>query len=330
MVRGGLTPVRETGNPSTGDRLSALVARSLIGVTQRLPREAALDLAGRVGRTYARLGGPRTSVARVNLRIAFPEWSESQRERVLVSCCANLARNFVELALLGRAEAEEFRRLVSIEGMEHLESARKTSESGGVIVLTAHLGSWEFLAAAMVAHGLPVTIVYRSRENPLTEELLAGLRRSGGSELFARGSAARAALRALRDGKILAMTYDQNCGREEGVFVPFFGRLACTRSAPPRIAMRTGAPVVPIFVERIGESARHRVRVLPPLAMVPEGEDRDAAVRENARRMTAVIEDEIRRNPDQWIWVHRRWRTQPRGEPRPYPSRRRRARRESA
>jgi KDO2-lipid IV(A) lauroyltransferase len=263
----------------------------------------------------------------VNLRIAFPDWSESQRNRVLVDCCANLARNFVELALLGRADAEEFRKLVRIEGLGHLEAARKESGTGGVIVLTAHYGSWEFLAAAMVAHGLPVTLVYRSRENPLTEELLAGLRRSGGSELFARGSAARAALRALRDGKILAMTYDQNCGREEGVFVPFFGRLACTRSAPPRIAMRTGAPVIPIFVERVDESAYHRVRVLPPLEMLPEGEDREAAIRENARRMTAVIEGEIRRRPDQWIWVHRRWRTQPRGEPRPYPSRRSRTRR---
>jgi KDO2-lipid IV(A) lauroyltransferase len=293
-----------------------------VGLVQLLPRQAALDIAGLVGRAYAALGGPRSSVGRINLRIAFPEWTESRRRSVLVESCANLARSFVELALLSRGDPGELRRLVRIEGLEHLEAARRDSETGGVIVLTAHLGSWEFLAAAMVAHGLPVTLVHRARDNPLIEELLSSLRERGGSELYARGSAARAALRALREGKILAMTYDQNCSREEGVFVPFFGRLACTRSAPPRIAMRTGAPVVPIFVEREGGRARHRVRILPSLEMLPGGEDREAAVRENARRMTEVIEAEIRRMPDHWIWVHRRWRTQPEGEPKPYPPRR--------
>jgi KDO2-lipid IV(A) lauroyltransferase len=90
--------------------------------------------------------------------------------------------------------------------------------------------------------------------------------------------------------------------------------------------MRTGAPVVPVFVEREGGGARHRARILPPLEILPEGGDREAAIRENARRMTQVIEEEIRRVPDQWIWLHRRWRTQPKGEPKPYPSRRPRSR----
>jgi KDO2-lipid IV(A) lauroyltransferase len=259
----------------------------------------------------------------VNLRIAFPDWDESERRRVFAESCANLARGFVEFALLGRADAEELRRLVSIEGLEHLDRARKDSESGGIIVLTAHLGSWELLAAAMVAHGLPVTVVHRTRDNPLIEEMVGVLRERGGAEMFARGSAARAGLRALREGKILAMTYDQNCSRGEGVFVPFFGRLACTRTAPPRIAMHSGAPVVPVFVQRQGGGACHRARILPALEILPSGDDQEAAVRENARRMTQVIEEEIRRAPEQWIWTHRRWRTQPKGEPRSYPSRRR-------
>jgi len=309
---------------SVQDQLRALAARALVGLVHLLPRERALRIAGPVGRIYAGLGGPRISVGRVNLRIAFPEWNESRRRGVLAESCANLVRSFVEFALLGRGDAEELRRMVSIEGLEHLEAARKDSEHGGVIALTAHFGSWELLVAAVVAHGLPVAVVHRSRDNPLTDELLGSLREKSGAELFSRGSAARAALRALREGKIVAMTYDQNCGRGEGVFVPFFGRLACTRSAPPRIAMRTGAPVVPVFVEREGGGARHRARFLPALEILPEGDDREAAVRENARRMTRVIEEEIRRFPDHWIWVHRRWRTQPEGEPRPYPSRRRR------
>jgi KDO2-lipid IV(A) lauroyltransferase len=305
-------------------RLIALAARALVAIAQLLPRGTALGFAGLLGRTYAALGGPRISVGRVNLRIAFPEWTESRRRSVLAESFANLARSFVELALLSREDPEELRRLVTIEGLEHLEKARQVSETGGVIALTAHLGSWELLAAAMVAYGLPVTVVYRTRDNPLIEELVGSLRTRGGSELFPRGSAARAGLRALREGGILAMLCDQNCRREEGVFVPFFGRLACTRSGPPRIAMRTGAPVLPAFVEREGGSARHRVRILPALPILPAGGDREAATRENARRMTQVIEEEICRVPDHWIWGHRRWRTQPKGEPKPYPSRRHR------
>jgi KDO2-lipid IV(A) lauroyltransferase len=259
----------------------------------------------------------------VNLRIAFPEWTESRRRSVLAASYANLARSIVELALLRRGDAEELRRLVSVEGLEHLEAARRQSETGGVIALTAHFGSWELLAAAMVAHGLSVTLVQRTRDNPLIEELVSFLRDRGGSELFPRGSAARSALRALREGKIFALIYDQNCSREEGVFVSFFGRLACTRSGPPRIAMHTGAPVLPVFVERQGGGAHHRVRIHPALEILPAGEDREAAIRENARRMTQAIEEEIRRVPDHWIWGHRRWRTQPKGEPKPYPLRRR-------
>ncbi len=311
-------------SPTIGSRLLALAARALVGLVRLLPRQTALDLAGRAGRGYARLGGPRTSVARVNLRIAFPQWTEARRRDVLAASYANLARSIIELALLSRGDAEELRRLVSVEGLEHLEAAREESKTGGVIGLTAHLGSWELLAAAMVAHGHPVTLVQRTRDNPMIEELVSSLRGRGGSELFARGSAARSALRALKQGKIFALIYDQNCSREEGVFVPFFGRLASTRSGPPRIAMHTGAPVLPVFIEREVGSARHRVRIHPALEILPAGDDREAAIRENARRMTQVIEEEIRRVPDHWIWGHRRWRTQPKGEPKPYPSRRRR------
>jgi KDO2-lipid IV(A) lauroyltransferase len=168
----------------------------------------------------------------------------------------------------------------------------------------------------MAAHGIPIAVVHRPRGNPRLDALIGRLRAQEGVAMLPRGAAARAALRALRDGKVLAMLFDQNAPRREGVFVPFFGRPACTREAPVRLAMRTGAPVLPVFIERIGESARHRVRALPPLELVPEdrGGDPAAAVLENAARMTAAIEAAIRRAPDQWIWTHRRWRTRPRGQ----------------
>ncbi len=253
-----------------------------------------------------------------NLRIAFPEWSDEKRRDVMVRSFANLGRGLAEFARVGSLSPEALRERVSVEGFEHLEAARKASRNGGVVVLTAHFGSWEILAAAMVARDVPAALVHRPRENPILNALLGQMRGASGAELLARGNAARAALTGLRNGRVLAMPYDQNCRRREGVFVPFFGRLACTRDGPPRIAMRTGCPVIPVFLYRQPDGIHHVARFGPPIELVAEGDDKAAALHENAHRMTRPIEDAIREAPDHWIWLHRRWRTQPEGERHPY------------
>jgi len=297
--------------PGARDRAAAALARALVAAAHRLPRERALGVAAALGRSWARLGGPRTRAAREHLRIAFPDWTERERAAVCERAFANLARSFVEFCTLGRLSREELLGLAEVEGLEHFEAARRARPGDGAICLTAHLGSWELLVAVMGAHGIPIAVIQRPRDNPLLDELVAEIRGHNGAEMLPRGSAARAAFRGLRDGKVVAMVLDQNASRREGVFVPFFGRPACTRDGPARLAMRTGAPVFPVFIERVGGSARHRVRVEPPLELVPEGSDPEAAVLENVRRMSAVVEAAIRRNPDQWIWTHRRWKTQP-------------------
>lgn len=289
----------------------------------RLPWSTALRLGDAVGRGWASAGGFRTRDALVNLRIAFPGWSEQQRRALLERSFAHLGRSIAEFAWLGRWSGAELRERVRIEGREHFDEAMSRSPTKGAIILTAHFGSWELLAAAMVAHGFPISVVHRRRDNAGLEALVERRRRAGGAELLARGSAARAVLRGLKEGRLLAIPYDQNCPREEGVFVPFFGRLACTRDAPPRIAARTGCPVVPVFLHRDADGWHHVARVRPAVEIVQDL-DGPAAVQENAARMTRVIEEEIRSAPAEWIWGHRRWRTQPVGEPRPYPRRRRR------
>lgn len=303
-----------------GDRLAAAFCASVLLVLSWLPAERAVALGGSAGRWYARLRGPRTRTARINLRIAFPEWSEKRRLQVLEGSLANLGRSIVEFAQLPSLDAAALRERVDVRGLEHLKAAMKVSRTGGIVVLTGHFGSWELLAAAMSAAGHPVVAVQRPRDNRALEAVASRIRAAGGAEMLPRGSAARAALRALRDGKYVAMLYDQNCKQEEGVFVPFFGRLACTRDGPPRLAMRTGAPVVPVFVYRQPDGFHHVARILPCVELVPEGsrEDRQVAIVENARRMTRVMEDAVREAPDHWIWLHHRYRTQPPGEARPY------------
>lgn len=308
----------QSDSPGLFDRLTAGLVSALLTLLRLLPERTALGIGAAFGSGYARLRGPRTGDALVNLRIAFPNWSEEQRREVMVRSLANLGRGLAELARAGLQSPERLRERVAVEGLEHLEAARKATDSGGVVILTAHFGAWEILAGAMVARDIPVALVHRPRDNPLLDRLLGRLRGASGAELLPRGNAARAALTGLKKGRVLAMTYDQNSHRREGVFVPFFGRLACTRDGPPRIAMRTGAPVLPVFLFRQPDGIHHIARIGPPIDLVPEGDDREAAVRENALRMTRPIEAAIREAPDQWIWIHQRWRTQPKGERNPY------------
>jgi len=299
---------------SLRERAAGRAAAALVTAAQTMPRERALRVAGAAGRSWARLGGPRVAAAREHLRIAFPAWTERERGVVLERSFANLARCFVELCTLGGLSQQQLRELADVDGLEHFRAVRRADPDAGVICLTAHFGSWELLIAVMAAHGIPIAVIQRPRDNPLLDTLVAELRGANGAEMLPRGNAARAALRGLRDGKVVAMTLDQNASRREGVFVPFFGRPACTRDGPARVALRTGAPVFPVFIERIGETERHRVTVHPALELAPAGSDEKAAVRENTARMTAVIEATIRRAPDQWIWTHRRWKTRPRME----------------
>jgi KDO2-lipid IV(A) lauroyltransferase len=206
---------------------------------------------------------------------------------------------------------------VRIEGLEHYEAARASSKGGGVVAITGHFGSWEVLAAAMAAHGIPFVAVQKPRESPLLDAVIARYRRSGGAEFLARGNAARGALRALASGKAVAILYDQDAPKDEGVFVPFFGRLACTRDGPVKIALRARAAVLPVFLHRVGTGSSHVAHIRPPVPLLRPDGDVAGAIRENVRRITAAVEEEIRRAPDHWSWVHKRWKTQPPGEPKP-------------
>jgi KDO2-lipid IV(A) lauroyltransferase len=310
-------PAMPAPSPTRRERAAVAVVDRLLWLFERLPEQRALALGAGLGRAWVRLRGPRTQVARVNLRLAFPEWSEAAREAVLVRSLENVGKSAAEFALLGRLGPAALRERVRIEGIEHYEAARASSKSGGVLAITGHFGSWEMLAAAMAAHGFPFVAVQKPRESPLLDAVVGRYRRSGGAEFLARGNAARTALRALANGKAVAILYDQDAPKDEGVFVPFFGRLACTRDGPVKIALRARAAVLPIFLHRVGAGASHVAHFRPAVPLLRPDGDVAGAIRENVRRMTAVIEDEIRRAPDHWNWIHRRWRTQPPGEPRP-------------
>jgi KDO2-lipid IV(A) lauroyltransferase len=279
----------------------------------------AIALGGVIGRLYARLGGPRTGDALVNLRIAFPNWSRGERRGVLEACFANMGRSLAEVCLLQGRHREALLESVRIEGLEHYQAARAASTTGGVIVVTAHFGSWELCGAAIAHQGFPLSVVHHDLGNPYVEALVTSWRRSSGIGELVVGRAALGVLRALRRGRIVAMLLDQNAHPGEAVFAPFFSELASTRAAPAAMAMKRGFSVLPVFIFREGESWRHVVRIYPPIEMDrgsdDELEDQAALVR-NVTRMNGAIESAIRGAPDHWMWPHRRWKTRPEGQSR--------------
>lgn len=292
--------------------LSAVLQAALTGVGA-LPPGVARALCATVASVYARLGGPRVADARINLRLAFPEASKKERARILVESFANLGRSFAEVCAMRRSGRESLFDCVTIEGRENLELAKKVSGQDGALAVTAHFGSWEFCAAALAHHGIPISAVQHGFENPAIEKLVTGWREAAGVETLSMGGAALGLFRALSSGRYVALLMDQNAKPDEGVFASFFSIPACTRSGPTLIAMTRGTPVVPVFFYRVGKTGNHIARIGAPIEIDRDENAPPELLAKNVARINAAIEAAIREAPEQWIWSHRRFKTRPPG-----------------
>ena len=263
-------------------------------------------------------------MALANLAVAFPALDAAERRRIGRRSFHHLGVLFVELAASLAQPLERTLGALSLEGLEHLKGVM--AAGGRALILTAHLGNWELLAAAHRLTGYPLAIVVRPLDSAPLNALADRLRRKSGVELIDKRGALRPVLRTLADGRMVAILLDQNAARHESVFVPFFGRAASTSKSLAHIpaldgirglavlAVRTGTPVVPIFIRR--EGRRHRVMVHPPL-VPPAVNDAERAVVELTMRCTAAIETAVMQAPEQWLWMHNRWRTRPAAEATP-------------
>ena len=273
----------------------------------RLPAPVALGLGRRLGEATALALPRRRRVALANLALAFPELPAVEHHRLARRSWQHLGMTVVELArLLGRpleATLDE----IALDGLEHLRGVM--DRHGRALILTAHLGNWEYLSAASRLAGYPLTVVVRPLDSPALDAVAGAMRRKTGVDLIDKRGALRPVLEALRRGGLVGILLDQNAARREGVFVPFFGRAASTSRSLALLAVRTGAPVVPIFIRREA-AGRHRVRIEPSLAP-PTVNDPEQAVVELTTRCTQAIEAAVRQNPEQWLWSHDRWRTRP-------------------
>jgi KDO2-lipid IV(A) lauroyltransferase len=299
------------------DRLEYLALRAATALLGALPLGVALRMAELAALFAYLVDRPHRRIGMRNLAIAFPDKAPGERRRILRRSFLNLGRMGAELAHLPRLSAERLREMVRFEDEAWWQEAIGWERSTGVLVLSGHFGNWELLVFAHGMRGHPVHLVHRAMMNPLVERWLDGVRRRAGTQLIRKHQGAAAVLRALRERALLVLPLDQNSTRGLGVFVDFFGLAASTNTGLARLALRTGAPIVPVFIVREGRSARHRVQVLPIMEVERTGDPQED-VRRNTQRFSAVFEAMVRRHPDHWLWMHKRWKTRPPGEPRIY------------
>lgn len=305
----GATPVRA--------RAEYVALRAIVGLLAVLPLGGALRL-GELGALVAYLAGRGLRrVGMLNLAIAFPEKPLAERRRILRGSFLNLGRMAAEMAHLPRLSAAQLEAMVQIDDEAWWRANVAGLRETGGLILSGHFGNWELLVFAHGMRGFPVTMVHRAIRNPLIDRWLHAIRRRAGTRLVRKSHAATEVLRALRDRRLLVLPFDQNSTRALGVFVDFFGLPASTNVGIARLALRTGAPVMPVFLVRQGRSARHVAHLLPLIEVERTG---DAAedVRHNTARFSAVFEEMIRKYPEQWLWMHKRWKTRPEGEAKVY------------
>jgi Kdo2-lipid IVA lauroyltransferase/acyltransferase len=306
------TPFRRIRHMKTTRTLRRSLAyffcRALLFCLACLPRSAGQLLGRLCGLLFYAISPRHRSIARANLGLAFGDTlTPSRRARLARASFAHAGMILADAAYFPRTARRPLDEVAVYEGREHLLSA--ASEGRGVLVFSGHFGHWELVALLQARIGVPFTMVVRPLDNARLNDYLTRLRGITGNEVIAKYDAARAVLRALRSGRAVALLIDQNVRGEGGLFVDFFGKAASTTPALATFAFKCQAPMVPVFSYPMPDG-RLLIRYGPPLRAERRGTIADDIL-DLTRRCTSILEAEIRRHPEFWLWMHNRWRTRP-------------------
>lgn len=241
-----------------------------------------------------------------NLGFAFPQLDTRQHNRIIDGVFQTIARMLVALARFPSFDRTNISEWIGYEGLENYSEAKR--EGRGILVATAHLGNWELSAFAHALMTEPMNILVRALDNPLIDGVVEERRTSSGNRLLSKKDAARAVLKALKNNEAVGILIDQNTSVSEGVFINFFGKQACAGSAFAKLAHHSNAVVIPGFALWNDATERYVLRFYPRIPMTGD-------VEADTQRIHSVFEQIIRESPDQWMWIHRRWKTRPPGEP---------------
>jgi Kdo2-lipid IVA lauroyltransferase/acyltransferase len=286
-------------------RLEYAAAQALFGTLRALPLRAAYGTSYAAARVLDVALPKLRRVGHKNLSFAFPEFTREQRDEVIDGVFRSIGRMLVGLARFPSLHAGNIGQWISYEGLENYQAAKALGR--GVLVATAHLGNWELSAFAHALMTEPMHVMVRPLDNPLVDTLVEQRRTLSGNHLIYKKDAARAVIKALRGNEAVGILIDQNTAPAEGVFVKFFGKPACANSAFVKLAYHSGAPVIPGFALWDETKRRYTLYFYPQVELSGE-------VKEDTQRIHSVLESVIRRHPDQWMWIHRRWKTRPEGE----------------
>jgi KDO2-lipid IV(A) lauroyltransferase len=287
----------------------------VVGVARTLgwmPRGMARLLAGGIAWTVYRLLGRLRRVGERNLEMALPQLSSAERRAVLRGVYQNLGWQLVEFCRMPDYTAKNVEGWIRTEGLEHYLAARDRGK--GVLVLTGHLGAWELSSFYHSLMGYPMGMVIRRLDNRLLDEFVNGIRCMHGNSILHKDDFARGLMTAMRKGETVGILMDTNMTPPQGVFARFFGMEACTASGLAHVALKTDAAVLPGFMVWEPGEKRYVLHFGPPLGFARTGQAKDDVLAAT-QQCNDVLESWIRRYPNQWLWIHRRWKTRPAGEP---------------
>src|SRR5579863_6249200 len=293
------------------ERLEYAAVWLLLKIFGALPRSVSRALAAAIAHLLYMLLSQLRKTAEFNLRLAFPYWSDAQRHAVTRGMLRNLGWMAAEFARLPRYTKENIERYVILDGHENFLEGQRRGK--GVLYLTGHIGAWELSSFAHALYGFPLHYMARPLDNARVDALVNRYRCLSGNRPIFKNESARALLKILKEAGTVGILADQNTMPEEGAFVDFFGTPACTTAGLARVALHTGAAVVPGYAVWDAGLGKYRLRFEPPIELVRTG-DADRDITENTQRFAKVTEEIIRRYPEQWVWVHARWKTRPPGE----------------
>jgi len=275
-----------------------------------MPEGAGHWIGAGIGAALSSVSPRHWRIVRANLRLALGrEKSEEELAAIARGCYRHLGKCMMEFIRLPAMSADDIRRVTHFGGREHLDSALECGR--GVMLLTAHLGNWEMVGARIAAEGYRLNVIARPQRDDRLTDYIRRTREVAGMRVLDREVAVRRSLLALRRNELVGILLDQNAG-DDGVFVDFFGQPASTAPGAAAFALRTGAAVLPTFGSRNADNS-HAIEIGEPVPLMKTG-DREQDILANTARYTKIIEEQIRRHPDQWFWLHKRWKSRPPGE----------------
>ncbi len=290
----------------------AWIIIKLLGVLPRpVARAVSISFAQVVYLFHARL----RQVGMRNLALVFPEKSKTERARILRGEFASLGRQLAEVCRFPKYTLKNINQIVVLDGFENYE--RAVARGKGVLLFAGHFGGWELSAFTLSLYGHPMHAVMRSMDNVYLDRMIRYYRTLHGNHVVDKDDFVRGLLTAMKANEVVGLLMDTNMTPPQGEFVDFFGIQACTATGPARIALHSDATVVPTFAIWDSGLRKYRLRLDPPVTLI-RSQDREADIIANTQLFTKVIEDYVRQYPDQWLWVHRRWKTRPEGQPRIY------------